>query len=204
MARKKKEGTWPPLASFNPRQVVDCRWSKHFSLTLSCKLSSSKLVAKARNETLFITQKLLLFLCVCVVSPFDLSITKQNYFFVRCQSLSHIPNSSLQCSNQPLRKLNLMTEVNTTKEQMGEIKNTIKSNLVELNKVRKQPQRRPGKDKCSYKQLFWKLPRKISVKILEKYIWRISFLVKLHYLVPGSFYLRKKTSKKHNFNKFLY
>ena len=29
--------------------------------------------------------------CVCVVSQFDLSITKQNYLFVRCQFLSHIP-----------------------------------------------------------------------------------------------------------------
>ena len=61
---------------------------------------------------------------VCVVSQFDLSITKQNYLFVRCQSLSHIPNTSLRCSNQPLWKLNLMTGVNTTKQQMGEIKNT--------------------------------------------------------------------------------
>ena len=104
------------------RVVTAC----HFSFTLSCQLSSSKLVAKARNETLFITQKLFLFLCVCVVSQFDLSITKQNYLFVRCQSLSHIPNTSLRCSNQPLWKLNLMTGVNTTKQQTGEIKNTIK------------------------------------------------------------------------------
>ena len=66
------------------------------------------------------------FVCVCVVSQFDLFITKQNYLFVRCQSLSHIPNTSLQCSNQPLWKLNLMTGVNTTKQQTGEIKNTIK------------------------------------------------------------------------------
>ena len=83
-------------------------------MTLSCQLSSSKLVAKARNETLFITQKLFLFLCVCVTSHFDLSITKQNYLFVRCQFLSHIPNTSLRCSNQPLWKLNLMTGVNMT------------------------------------------------------------------------------------------
>ena len=85
---------------------------------------------------------------VCVVSQFDLSITKWNYLFVRCQSLSHIPNTSLRCSNQPLWKLNLMTGVNTTKQQTGEIKNNIKSNLVELNKVRKQPQR------CSGKKMF--------------------------------------------------
>ena len=63
---------------------------------------------------------------VCVVSQFDVSITKRNYFFVRCQSLFHMPNTSLRCSNQPLWKLNLMTGVNTTKQQTGEIKNTIK------------------------------------------------------------------------------
>ena len=64
-------------------------------------------------------------LYVCVVSQFDLSITKQNYLFVRCESLSHIPNTSLRCSNQPLWKLSLMTWLNITKQQMGEIKNTI-------------------------------------------------------------------------------
>ena len=32
---------------------------------------------------------------VCVVSQFDLFITKQNHLFVRYQSLSHIPNTSL-------------------------------------------------------------------------------------------------------------
>ena len=32
--------------------------------------------------------------CVCMVSQVDLSITKQNYLFARCQSLSHIPNTS--------------------------------------------------------------------------------------------------------------
>ena len=98
---------------------------------------------------MFIMQKLVLFLCVCVcvcmVSEVDLSITKQSYLFVRCQSLSHIPNACLQCSNQPLWKLNLMTGVNTTKQQTGEIKNTKKSNLVDLNRVRKQPHKCPGK-----------------------------------------------------------
>ena len=39
--------------------------------------------------------------------------------------LSHIPNTSLQCSNQPLWKLSLMTGVNMTKQQTREIKNTI-------------------------------------------------------------------------------
>ena len=48
-------------------------------------------------------------MCVCVVSQIDLSITKQNYLFVGCQSLSHISNTSLRCSNQPLWKLNLMS-----------------------------------------------------------------------------------------------
>ena len=80
-----------------------------------------------------------------MVSQFDLSITKQNYLFVRCQSLSHITNTSLQCSNQPLWKLNLMMGVNMTKQQMGGIKNNIKGNLVELNKIWKQPQRCSGK-----------------------------------------------------------
>ena len=48
-------------------------------------------------------------------------------------------------SNHPLWKLNLMKGVNTTKQQMGEIKNNKKSNLVELNKVQKQSQRCLGK-----------------------------------------------------------
>ena len=92
---------------------------------------------------MFIAQKLFLFLCactcVCMVSQFDLSITKQNYLFVRCQSLSHIPNT-LQFSNQPLWKLNLMIGVNMTKQQTRENeKHNIKGNLVELNKVQKQP-----------------------------------------------------------------
>ena len=78
-------------------------------------------------------QKSFLFLCVCVVSQFDLSITKQNNLFVRRQSLFHIPNASLRCLNQPLWKLNLMTGINATKQQMGKIKNNKMNNLVELN-----------------------------------------------------------------------
>ena len=76
-----------------------------------------------KQNIVFIMQKLFLFLCVClcvcVVSQFDLPITKQNYLFVRCQSLSHIPSTSLRCSNQPLWKLNLMTggEHNKTIDQ---------------------------------------------------------------------------------------
>ena len=101
------------------------------SLSLSCQLSSSKLVAKARNERLcllcrsYFCSYVCVFVCVCVVSQFDLSITKQNYLFVRCESLSHIPNTSLRCSNQPSWKLSLMTGLNTTKQQKGEIKNAI-------------------------------------------------------------------------------
>ena len=93
---------------------------------LSCQLSSSKLVAKARNETfVYYTEVISVLLCVCVVSQFDLSIRKRNYLFVRCESLSHIPNTSLRCSNQPSWKLSLMTGLNTTKQQKGEIKNAI-------------------------------------------------------------------------------
>ena len=117
------------------------------SLCLATYLSSSKLVAKASNKTLCLLHRSYFCSCVCVyvcvclcvcvcvcvhacarahmVSQFDLSILKQNYLFVRCQSLSHIPNTSLQCSNQPLWKLNLINGVNITKNQMGKIKNTI-------------------------------------------------------------------------------
>ena len=70
--------------------------------------------------------------CVCVgararvfvVSQFDLFTTKQNHLFVRCQSLSHIPTTSLRCLNQLLWKLNLMAGVNTKKQQTEEIENT--------------------------------------------------------------------------------
>ena len=109
--------------------------------------------------------------------------------------MSHIPNTSLRCSNQPLWKLNLMTGVNTTKQQTGEIKNNIKSNLVELNKVRKQPQRCSGKKDVLINSCSESCNGKFSVKILEKHLWRRSFLVKLHNHVPGSFYLRKKLAK---------
>ena len=140
---------------------------------------------------------------MCVVSQFDLSITKQNYLLVRCRSLSHIPNTSFQCSNQPLWKLNLMTGVNTTKQQTGEIKNNIKSNLVELNKVRKQPQRCSGKKDVLINSCSESCQWKFSVKILEKYLWRSSFLVKLHDLLTGRFYLRMKPAKNTIFTHFL-
>ena len=137
-----------------------------------------------------------------MVSQFDLSLTKQNYLFVTCQYLSHIPNTSLRCSNQPLRKLNVMTGVNTTKQQTGEIKNNIKSNLVELNKVRKQPQRCSGKKDVLINSCSESYQGEFSAKIL-KYLWRSSFLVKLHNLLFRSFYLKKKLAK-NNFHKFLY
>ena len=43
---------------------------------------------------LFLCVCVCVFVCVCMVSQVDLSITKQNCLFVRCQSLSHIPNTS--------------------------------------------------------------------------------------------------------------
>ena len=109
--------------------------------------------------------------------------------------LSHIPSTSLRCSNQPLWTLNLMTGVNTTEQQTGEIKNK-KSNLVELNTIWKQSQKCPGKkgvliDSCSES-----CQGRFLVKVLGKCLWGSSFLVKLHYLVPGGFYLR--------FRRFLY
>ena len=146
-------------------------------------------------------QKLFLFWCVCVcvcmVSQFDLSVTKQNYLFVRCQSLCHIPNTSLQCSNQPLWKLNLMRGVNTTKQQTGKIKNK-KSNLVELNKVWKQPQRCCGKKDVLINNIS---EREVFSRNSWKYIFlRSSFLVKLHYLVPGSFKKEERNQWKTQFS----
>ena len=107
---------------------------------------------------------------MCVVSQFDLSIAKRNYLFVRCQSSSHIPNTSLRCLNQRLWKLNLMTGVNTTKQQTGKIKNNKKSNLVELNNVWKQPQRCPGKKDFLINNCSESCQGEFSVKILGKYL----------------------------------
>ena len=74
----------------------------------------------------------------------------------------------------------------------GNWKHNVKGNLIELNKVRKQPQRCSGKKDVLINRCSESCQGKFSVKILEKYLWRSSFLVKLHNLVPGSFYLRKK------------
>ena len=133
--------------------------------------------------------------CVCGISVWFIYNTTKLPFCKMSVFVPYIPNTSLWCSYQPLWKLNLITGVNTTKQQTGEIKNNKKSNLVELNKVRKQPQRCPGKKDVLINSCSESCQGKFSVKILEKYLWRSSFLVKLHNLVPGSFYLRKKPAK---------
>ena len=51
-----------------------------------------------------------------------------------------------------------------------EIKNNIKGNLVELNKVRKQPRRCSGKEDVLISSCSESYQGKFSVKILEKYI----------------------------------
>ena len=113
---KKKAGTWSPLAFFYPRRVVSYRWSKNnilASLCLASYLAANWLQKVKMKHCLlhrsYFCSYACVFVLVCVVSQFDLFITKQNYLFVRCQSLSHISNTSLQCSNQSLWKLNLMT-----------------------------------------------------------------------------------------------
>ena len=63
-----------------------------------------------------------------------------------------------------------MTGINTTKQQTGEIKNNKKSNLVELNKVRKQPQRCPGKKDVLISNSSESCQGKFSVKIFGKYL----------------------------------
>ena len=117
---------------------------------------------------MFITQKLFLFLCVCLC-VYDISglfiYNKTKLPF--CKISVFVP---LRCSNQLLWKLNLMMGVNATKQQTGEIKNTIKGNLVELNKVRKQPQRCSGKKDVLINSCSESCQGKFSVKILEKYL----------------------------------
>ena len=127
-------------------------------------------------------------MCVFVVSQFDLYVTKRNYLCVTCHALSHIPNTSLRCSNQPLWKLNLMTGVNTTKQQTGKIKNK-KSNLVELNKVWKQPQML-WKKRCSYKQHFWK--GSFQSKFLKIYIFKKLVFSKVALSCSWKFQERRK------------
>ena len=63
-----------------------------------------------------------------------------------------------------------MTGVNMTKQQTGEIKNNIKSNLTELNKVWKQPQRCSEKKDVLINSCSESCQGIFSVKIIEKYL----------------------------------
>ena len=54
----------------------------------------------------------------------------------------------------------------------GKQKHNIKGNLVELNKVRKQPQRCSGKKDVLISSCSESCQRIFSAKILEKYLWR--------------------------------
>ena len=45
--------------------------------------------------------------CVCMVSQVDLSITKQNYLFIRCQFLFHIPNTSFAMFKSAIMEVEL-------------------------------------------------------------------------------------------------
>ena len=110
LVRKKKVGALSPLAFFYPRWVVSYGWSKNnilASLCLASNLAVNWLQKFETKDYVYYAEVISVLMCVfvCMVSQFDLSITKQNYLFVRCQSLSYIPNTSLRCSNQPLWKL---------------------------------------------------------------------------------------------------
>ena len=89
-----------------------------------------------------------------------------------------------------------MTGVNTTKQQMGEIKNTIQS-------LEAATEMFWGK-RCSYKQLFWKLPG----EIFSQNPWKISLKKIVSSKVAHSRYRKflpkKETGEKHNFQKYLY
>ena len=146
LVRKKKAGAWSPLASFYLRRVVitiDDQKNNIASLCFASYLAANWL-QKLKTKHCLLHRSYFSYVWVCGISVWFI-YNKRNYLFVRCQSLSHIPNTSLWCSNQPLWKFNLMMGVNTTKQQTGEIKNTKRSNLVDLNRVRKQPHKCPGK-----------------------------------------------------------
>ena len=116
------EGEWLAIDDQKHNILASLGLASYLAANLLEKLETKFCVHYA--EVLSVLMCVCVFLWVCgVISQFDLSITKPNYFFVRCQFLSHIPNTSLRCSNQPWWKLNLMMEVNTTKQQTGEIKN---------------------------------------------------------------------------------
>ena len=73
------------------------------SLSLASYLAANWLQKLETKHCVYYAEGISVLLCVCVcvsvcvfvVSQFDLSITEQNYLFVRCQSLSHIANTSL-------------------------------------------------------------------------------------------------------------
>ena len=144
MARKKKVGVWSSSIQGECLTIDDLKNNISASLCLASYLAANWLQKLKMKRCVYYAEVISVLMCVFVVSPFDLYVTKRNYLCVTCQSLSHIHNTSLRCSNQPSWKLNLMMGVNTTKQQTGKIKNK-KSNLVELNKVWKQPQRCCGK-----------------------------------------------------------
>ena len=97
--------------SGQPQMIKQRTFQLHYVLLAIKQQTGAK---SLKRNIVLITQKLFLFLCVCVcvcvcvcaclcvcmcvcgmVSQFDLSITKQNQLFVRCQSLSQIANTSL-------------------------------------------------------------------------------------------------------------
>ena len=67
------------------------------SLCLSSYLAANWLQKLETKHCAFYAEVISVPMCLCAVSQFDLLIIKQNYLFVRCQSLSRIPNTSLQC-----------------------------------------------------------------------------------------------------------
>ena len=132
LARKRKADMWSPLALFYPRWVVSYRWSKNNILASLCLASylAANWLQKLKMKHAYYTEVISVLMCVClhVCVWYGISVwfiyNKTKLTF--CKMLVFVPyNTSLQCSNQPLRKLNLMTGVNMTKQQTGEIKNTI-------------------------------------------------------------------------------
>ena len=109
LVRKKKAGMWSPLPSSIRGEwlaINDKKKNILASLCLASYLAANWLQKLKTKHCLFRRSYFCSCVCVCVcvfvcvrmVSQFDLFITKPN-LFVRCQSLSHIPNTSLQCSN---------------------------------------------------------------------------------------------------------
>ena len=112
LARKKKQahGRHSPSSIQGEWLAMDDQKNKILaSFCLASYLAANWLQKLETKHCVYYVEVISVLMCVCVVSQFDLFIKKQNYLFVRCQFLSHIPNTSLRCSNQPLWKLNLMT-----------------------------------------------------------------------------------------------